>query len=282
VLIAGCGYVGSELARILVQRDDAEVFAIRRQVSSLAASVVPIASDLAIDSRLARRLPENLDTVVYTVAADEHTPEAYERAYERALERLLEALDEKRSPPARFLFVSSTAVYGQNGGETVDETSPTEPTEFSGQTLLRAETLARTFGAGSLVVRFGGIYGPGRTRFVDSVRNAKLKLAGGAEYTNRIHVSDCALALRHIARLESPAPVYNAVDDEPADRALVAAWMANALGVPPPLEPPSDAQARGKRCSNQRLRASGYTFRYPTFREGYADVIASQRDDTRP
>jgi hypothetical protein len=33
---------------------------------------------------------------------------------------------------------------------------------------------------------------------------------------------------------------------------------------------------RGKRCSNRRLRASGYTFRFPTFREGYADVIAAR------
>ena len=281
VLIAGCGYVGGELARTLAERDRAEVFALRRSASTLPTPIVSIASDLTGDERLATKLPDALDAVVYTVAADEHTQDAYERAYVHGLERLLAALSEKPMPPRRLIFVSSTAVYGQNAGEWVDETSPTEPAEFSGRTLLRAEEIASEFRGDSAVVRFGGIYGPARTRFVTSVRDGALRLAAGAEYTNRIHVSDCALVLRHLLQRPAIEAIYNGVDDDPADRAVVAEWLAGELGVPPPHRAEasgtrsSEATPHGKRCSNRRLRASGYDFRFPTFREGYANVIAT-------
>ena len=93
---------------------------------------------------VAAKLPDALDGVAYAVGADTHTPEAYERAYVRGLERLIDALASKRGVPRRLVFVSSTAVYAQDAGEWVDEVSPTEPREFSGRTLLRAEAMARS------------------------------------------------------------------------------------------------------------------------------------------
>ena len=167
------------------------------------------------------------------------------------------ALARKRRPPRRLVLVGSTAVYAQNSGEWVDESSTTAPSEFSGLTLLRSEALARSAAAECVVVRFGGIYGPGRKRFVDSVRSGALRLGAGAEYTNRIHRDDCAEVLRHLLTVATPAPLYVGVDDEPADRRDVAAWIARRLGVAPVTTPaPSDATPRGKRCSNRRLRDS--------------------------
>lgn len=275
VLVAGCGYVGSELARILVDRDRAEVFALRRNTTGIVRGPTPIACDLASDASIAAKLPEDLDGVVYALGADEHSPEAYERAYVLALGNLLCALARKRRPPRRLVLIGSTAVYAQNSGEWVDESSTTAPSEFSGLTLLRSEALARSAAAECVVVRFGGIYGPGRKRFVDSVRSGALRLGAGAEYTNRIHRDDCAEVLRHLLTVATPAPLYVGVDDEPADRRDVAAWIARRLGVAPVTTPaPSDATPRGKRCSNRRLRDTGYVFRYPSYREGYASILA--------
>lgn len=223
-------------------------------------------------------LPAGLDAVFYAVGADGHTPEQYESAYVTGLANLWSALRAAGAPPRRLVVVTSTAVYAQNDGEWVDEQSTTEPREFSGRTLLRSEALARTLAPEVVIVRFGGIYGPGRTRFVDSVRNGTANLGPVPEYTNRIHMRDCAGVLAHVARLEAPAPTYIGVDDEPADRRAVVEWLAARLGVAPPKraqDATSASTARGKRCSNRLLRASGYRFLYPTFREGYADVLAA-------
>jgi hypothetical protein len=83
--------------------------------------------------------------------------------------------------------------------------------------------------------------------------------------------------LAHVARLATPASIYIGVDDEPADRRAVVEWMAQRLGVatPPATAGGAPSPARGKRCSNRALRASGYRFRFPTFREGYADVLSN-------
>jgi nucleoside-diphosphate-sugar epimerase len=284
VLIAGCGYVGRELARSLATQDGVEVLALRRDTSALhrdtdalGSRLTPIACDLVTGTSIEAKLPDDIDGVVYALGADEHTPEAYENAYVRSLDRLLQALARKRQMPRRFVFVSSTAVYAQNGGEWVDELSETEPTEFSGQTLLRAEALACSAGTETVVVRFGGIYGPGRTRFVESVRRGTIHLGAGAEYTNRIHRDDCAAVLRHLLHLSVPKSLYIGVDDEPSDRREVAAWIADRVGVA--LEPEvttSDASPSGKRCANRRLHETGFAFQYPTFREGYAAVLETR------
>jgi nucleoside-diphosphate-sugar epimerase len=276
VLIAGCGYVGTELARALTAERDNEVWGLRRSPAAMPAGVHAVVADLARIGTLTR-LPPRLDAVVYAVGADGHTPEQYESAYVTGLANLWESLRTAGTRPHRLVVVTSTAVYAQNDGEWVDESSPTEPKEFSGRTLLRSEALARSLADEVVIVRFGGIYGPGRTRFIDTVRDGSAALAAGAEYTNRIHQLDCAGVLAHLLRLASPAPHYVGVDDEPADRRVVVEWIARRLGVtapPPPAASGGDVRPRGKRCSNRLLRSSGYVFRFPTFREGYADVLA--------
>mgnify|MGYP002400673341 CR=1 FL=1 len=66
-------------------------------------------------------------------------------------------------PPCdRFLYVSSTSVYGQADGSVVDETSPTEPLGDSGRTVLEAERLLQALLPSAIGLRFAGIYGPGR------------------------------------------------------------------------------------------------------------------------
>src|SRR5262245_25881393 len=162
VLIAGCGYVGSALARRRVERGD-NVFGLRRNPVDLPPGVVPIAADLAVPRSLAD-LPGALDVVVYAASPGGRDDAFYRTAYVEGLRNLLAALAERGQKPRRTIFVSSTAVYGQSRGEWVDETSPTTPTHFSGKRLLEAEALLRDSGLTGVVLRLGGIYGPRRTR----------------------------------------------------------------------------------------------------------------------
>ncbi|MBP7149853.1 MAG: SDR family oxidoreductase [Acidobacteria bacterium] len=273
VLIAGCGYVGAELARRLVAAGDL-VVALRRREPPGGEGIVPLAADLAHPALLAglARLPRP-DAVVYAASADVHEDTAYETAYVTGVRNLLAALRASGAAP-RFVFVSSTGVYGQHGGEWVDEDSPAEPAGFAGRRLLEGEHLVADSGLDGIVLRLGGIYGPGRVPLIESVlRGAAVIPEGEPRYTNRIHRDDAARALEHLLRLPRPDPLYLGVDCEPAPLSEVLRWIARELRMPEPPSGPGGAAAswtRGsKRCSNRRLLASGFRFEYPSYREGF-------------
>jgi nucleoside-diphosphate-sugar epimerase len=278
VLIAGCGYVGAALGALL-DRDSHAVFGLRRRAGALPWGVRPIEADLGIPSTL-RELPPQLDFVFFMAAPAGRDDALYRALYVDGLRNLQAALAEQGQQPKRIFFTSSTSVYGQKDGEWVDETSPAEPASFAGRRLLEAEALLRAGAFPASVVRFGGIYGPRRASLVERVRTGRVVLqAEPPRYTNRIHRDDCAGALRHLMQLPEPLDLYLGVDCEPASEDAVYRWLAGVIGAPPPRTGSPDATAdpeRGgsKRCRNARLLASGYEFRYPTYREGYAAVLA--------
>jgi nucleoside-diphosphate-sugar epimerase len=280
ILIAGCGYVGSALARARVERGDT-VWGLRRHTVDLPPGVEPISADLAVARSLAE-LPE-VDVVVYAASPGGRDDAFYRTTYVEGLRNLLAVIGKQVQPPRRVIFISSTAVYGQKRGEWVDETSPTQPTHWTGQRLLEAEALLSGSGLPAVVLRLGGIYGPRRTRLVEQVRQGRAAIApGGPHYTNRIHRDDCAGALGHLIDLEAPEECYLGVDHEPEDEAVVLRWLAGVLGAPAPRVSGSDERQpprRGgnKRCRNARLVASGYAFLYPSYRQGYTAVLSEQR-----
>lgn len=276
ILVAGCGYVGTALAMRLAARGD-EVTGIRRSAISIP-GVRTIAADL-LASEPPPALPSAIDAVVYAVSADGADEASYRAAYVTALVRLLEHLRASGRGPARLLYVSSTGVYGQSDGEWVDERSPTVPAHATGKVLLEGEHAALAARARTVVLRLGGIYGPGRTRMIDSVRSGEAACAEPPIWTNRIHRDDAAAAIAHLLDLAEPEPLYVGVDREPADQAEVLRWIAARLGLPPPKSGPRPGRdprdGRGhKRCRSDRLVASGFVFRYPTYREGYGATIA--------
>ncbi len=272
LLIAGCGYVGRALGRRLAAQG-AEIWGLRRSPETVdpEGGIRPIAADLS-DPTTLRNLPPDLDGVVYSVSAGGSTPEAYRASYVTGLRNLLEV-----TTPRRLIFVSSTAVYGDRQGAWTDEDSPAEPDHFSGRILLEAERIALGCAFSSVILRLGGIYGPGRERLIREVAERRALRPAVPTFTNRIHRDDVAGAIAHLLALERPEPVYLGVDCEPADLGAVSAWIAARLGLPRPAEASAVGDGRtsrgSKRCSNARLVASGYPFLYPTFREGYGVLI---------
>ena len=278
VLIAGCGDVGTRLG-LLLAADGHQVLGARRRPDALPAPIVRVQVDLASGEGLAAAT-RDVEVLVYAAAADGSDDDAYRRAYVDGLANALAALRASRAPVARVAFTSSTAVYAQSDGSWVDEDSPTEPAGFSGKRMLEGERLLLGSGYPATVLRLAGIYGPGRTRLVDEVRSGAASCVA-AEYANRIHADDCAGALRHLLTRPVAGGVWLGVDHDPAERCEVLAWLADRLGVARPRRVAADAapsRTRGgsKRCSNAKLVASGYAFLYPTYREGYAAVLAAR------
>jgi hypothetical protein len=203
---------------------------------------------------------------------------------------LLDALRAGGPTTERLLFTSSTSVYAQHQGEWVDEDSPAVAEGFSGRCIRAGERLLWDSGWPAVAVRFGGIYGPGRTRLIDSVRE------GSATCSDRpagLHQPHPPRRLRPGAGtpaqfLPDPEPLYVAVDDDPAPLDEVLSWLATnsaprnrPVASQSPLKPGAGAIRRdscarmraSKRCRNARLRASGFQFRYPSYRDGYTRAV---------
>lgn len=275
ILIAGCGDVGSILGLNLA-RAGHDVWGLRRNVSSLAPPIQPLAADLS-DSATLHRLPAALDCVFYTAAAGGSSQARYRAAYVDGVRNLLAALARAKQRPRRIIYTSSTSVFGQTDGVWVDEDSPAEADGFAAQCLRKGEDEVWNGPIPATVIRFGGIYGPGRTRLIDSLRRGETTCTAGA-YSNRIHRDDCAHALMHIMNLPSPAKLYLGVDNDPALQCDVLHWIAQRLAVSGPIAIDAGSGHRrsgNKRCRNRRLRASGFRFRYPSFREGYGALLST-------
>lgn len=275
VLLVGCGYVGSALARMLLDQG-AKVWGVRRSVSELPEGVQPLAHDL-LEAWQPESLPEELDAVVFSPSVGPGAGEGdYRALYRDGLERLLEALGAKEGHP-RLFFASSTGVYGQTDGSWVDEASRAEPGHYSGKVLLEAESVASSW-PNSSSLRISGIYGPDRTGLLERLRSGGVGPTKTPLYTNRIHRDDVAGAIAHLLRVDRLEPCYLLSDDEPAELNHVLAWLAERIGTELP-EPAEGTRTAGriwrsnKRCRNKRLVQSGYTLRYPTWREGWESLV---------
>ncbi|HXH03795.1 MAG TPA: SDR family oxidoreductase [Candidatus Competibacteraceae bacterium] len=271
ILIAGCGDVGTTLGLLLAAQGHV-VWGLRRDPAPLPTPIRAIAADLG-DPVTLEHLPPELDYVFYTAAAGARDEAHYRAVYVEGIGHLLDAL--AGQPLRRVFLTSSTSVYAQDDGGWVDEDSPAAGQGTSGRLIREGEQrlLAGPFPA--TVVRFAGIYGPGRTRLLEQVRAGRPCQAEPPQWSNRIHRDDCARVLAHLLTLEQPAPLYLAVDDEPAPLHEVLAWLAQRLELPaPPIVNPPLPAGQNKRCRNARLRATGFVFRYPSYREGYGAMLA--------
>ena len=278
-LIVGCGDVGGRLARQLLA-SHWQVSGLRRSVEHLPEGVLPVAADLA-DPACPADWPQRCpDYVVYCVAASQHDEAGYQVAYVDGLRNVLRWLDEHGQRPRRLLFVSSSSVYAQQGGEWVDETAATEPAGYSGRLMLEAERLAVQSGVPATRVRLTGIYGPGREFLLNQVRQGYRVAQEPPLYGNRIHAEDAAGLLSFLLHADAQGVAlqdcYIGVDDAPAPLAEVVDWLRGHMGVTQWSDQQRVRRTGSKRCSNARARALGWVPRYPTFKEGYAAILGGK------
>ncbi|MCC6000516.1 MAG: SDR family NAD(P)-dependent oxidoreductase [Pararhodobacter sp.] len=193
------------------------------------------------------------------------------------------------APRLRWLgYMSATSVYGDTGGDWLDETSQTNPTTARGRARLQAEQAWQQFGArqglGVAVFRIAGIYGPGRSA-IDQLRagTARRVIKPGQVF-NRIHVTDLGRIIAAAATQQATGP-FNLCDEEPAPPQDVIAHAAALTGLPCPPDIPFHTadlspMARSFYSESKRLRSVrvgpdlGVALRYPDYRAGLAGIAA--------
>lgn len=285
LVIFGCGYVGSEVAREALARG-VQVVALTRNKAKAQelrqAGVEVVVADLAGDE-WHEQIGGGPDFVLNAVSSGGGGLDGYRRSYVEGMRSVM-AWAAGRGSVGTFVYTSSTSVYPQGGGVSVDEDTPTAGASERGRVLLEAEQLLtgepdacrRWF-----VLRLAGIYGPGRVNLIEQVRTGTV--AGrGDHHLNLIHRDDVCAAIWAAfgARRGVASGIFNVADDDAAVKSEVAGWLARRLGVAPPVFSGVPMAGRNtvtpdRLIANDRIkRVLGWRPRFASFREGYENVLA--------
>src|SRR5262249_9669010 len=159
------------------------------------------------------RLPA-ADVLLYAVGMDRAAGKSMRDVNLGGLSNVLAALPTTR----RFIYVSSTSVYGQTDGGWVDEFAAAEPVEESGQIVFECERLLHERRPDAIILRFAGIYGPGRMIRRASIERGEAIATDPEGWLNLIHVEDGAQAICTAAERGAAGAIFNVSDGRPATR----------------------------------------------------------------
>ena len=295
VLFAGCGDIGVRAIRMLSNSSIKNLYqalAMRRNTKVLPENIDMIKGDLCNREDLLNILDtSHIDVIVVTLTPDHMSDQGYLNSYVAGARALKFAFKKTTHTPRLIIWISSSGVYGQTNGEWVDEISEVSPQSYRGKRLLEAEQIIQSLSdemllheKGSIktvVIRFSGIYGPGRGRLLSKIKQGVIAPKEPRYWTNRIHSEDCAGIIIHFLELYAQtkhlANLYLATDDEPTPAHEVQSWLAKEMKVDF-LENHNKQNDKlntvaNRRCSNKLLKKSGYRFIFPNFREGYRFLL---------
>lgn len=267
IAIIGCGYVGTELARLLSEHGNIVTCTTRsrKKLTSLQEVAQKTAVCKGADEKEIALIAKDQDAIVITVSAD--SLDDYKNTYLRTAQSLRHhALS--RKTPKTLIYTSSTAVYGDHNGLWVDENSPlladSDPTKVLIETEETFLSLAK-LGWRVCILRLAEIYGPGRD-LATKVRDLQGHVIPGKgdTYTNMIHLDDIVNAI-HYTLVHSLEGVYNLADDDHPLRKELFDKLCDQLKINRIIwDSYLPKISRGnKRVSNHKIKAAGYVFKHP-------------------
>jgi nucleoside-diphosphate-sugar epimerase len=290
LVIFGCGYVGSAVARAAVAAG-ARVEALTRNPEKAAALRTAglaqvVVADLASPGWHAQ-IEDGPDWVVNTVSSG--GPDQYWQSYVVGMQSILSWAQRGAKPVGTLVYTSSTSVYPQGGGAVVDESLWAPGATPNGRIISESEVLLQNAPAEAVrrrfVLRLAGIYGPGRHHLLDQLRAGAETLNGSGDHRlNLVHRDDIVTAI--LACLEAPAAVgsevFNVADLAPATRAEVVAWLCAQLVRPVPAFDGSTTARRGgapmpdRNISSAKIQqVLGWVPQYPDFRAGFGAILGT-------
>ena len=242
VLIIGCGDIGRRVAK-LCQQKSATVYGLARRDKSSKAlqsvNISPVMGDLGLLESL------NGDLSAHCKGADVYyfAPPPSVGSTDPYIQNFLVVLTAKNLP-AKFVLISTTAVYGDCQGKWITEEQPVNPQTDRGLRRLDAENTLRGWsektGVPVVILRVGGIYGPGRLPIERLKKGLPILKEEESPFTNRIHQDDlaqiCVAAAEHGKNGESNVEIYNVSDGQPSTMSYYFKAVAKAQGLPQPPE----------------------------------------------
>ena len=269
LLMVGLGDLGSRIARLGV--DAGNRVAGMRRGNQAPAGVELWQQDAALPWSGSSLIP---DDVVLCLSPSGSGAEAYRRAYLTVARQAADWL-RREAPQAHVWLISSTGVYGQQQGEWVAEEAPREPQRDTARVLVEAENFWLEQPQPVTLLRPSGLYGPGREFILRQARTGVLPGSDQPVYTNRIHIDDAARAVMHLIQRRrqglDTATAYNLTDTCPVALYDLLYWLHEQMGIKDAVVQPM--QRPSKRVSHQRLKDTGFSWHYPSFREGYAAIL---------
>ncbi|MFL0811331.1 MAG: NAD-dependent epimerase/dehydratase family protein [Agarilytica sp.] len=264
-LFIGFGDIAAHCSRTLLDQGD-RVVGVSRSKRNQPDGIEWLQGDAGSTEILEKISQKEFASAVITLSPDTYDEQAYRQTYFDVSKALLGRW-QIGNAPKKIIFVSSTSVYAQTQDEVVDESSEANPVSPTGKILRETENLFFESALNTIVLRFSGIYGPGRDYLIRQVRQG---IAGNDAYTNRIHIDDCVGVICFLLNKECEHNLYLASDSEPVKGSKIREWMADRIGGKLALSA-NNAGGRGgsKRCCNRRLIEEGYRFLYSSYREGY-------------
>ncbi|KQI69997.1 epimerase [Loktanella sp. 3ANDIMAR09] len=185
-------------------------------------------------------------------------------------------------------YLSTTGVYGDHGGDWVDENAPLTPATRRGQARVTAEAAWSAIpGLPLHIFRLAGIYGPGRGPFAKVRNGTARRIIKDGQVFSRTHVADIARVLAASIARPNPGAAYNVCDDDPAPPQDVIAYAAELLGLPVPESVAfEDAEmtpmarsfyAESKKVRNDRIKDElGVELLFPDYRSGLRALLAQE------
>ena len=269
VLIIGCGYVGRRTAARWLAAGKRVAALTRGNAEALRElGITPIVGDV-LDLESLQSLPQAA-TVLHAVGLDRTSGKSMRKVYVNGLANVLEAIPR----PERFVFISSTSVYGQTDGSWVTEQSPTEPREDSGQVVLDAERLLRGKLPEANVLRFAGIYGPGRLLRKQALLKGEPLVGDCEKWLNLIHVNDGVEAILAAEAQAPPGATFNVADGEPVSRRDFYTFWARVLNAPEAqFDHRPEPGTANRRIANAAAQEQlGWRPRFASYREGLIEI----------
>jgi nucleoside-diphosphate-sugar epimerase len=231
IVIAGCGYIGSRVARLWRERG-AEVTCLVRspEKSVMLAGEGYTASAVSLDDLEAISLPEMAGAVLYYLI-----PPPGGGIVDTRARNFIDTM-KNGSRPAKIIYMSTTSVYSETSGGTVTEESPAEPQSAMGKRRLDAEQAFREYGLATgtpiVILRVSGIYGPGRLPLMQISQGQPLLHEAESGPSNRIHADDLAVVCRAAADRGKGGEIFNVSDGHPTSMTSYFNACADLLGCP--------------------------------------------------
>lgn len=276
----GHGYTASALARVLIPQGWRILGTIRDEARADSLCNQGVDPVLWSPENLSEALSKASHLLISAGATDEGDP-------------TLNAIGPDIAERARQLdwvgYLSTTGVYGDHGGDWVDETTAMTPSTHRGEIRVAAEnTWAAIPDLPLHIFRLAGIYGPGRGPFSKVRAGTARRIIKKGQVFSRIHVDDIAQVLAASINAPNPGGVYNICDDNPAPPQDVIAYAAELLNLPLPEEVDFETAqmspmarsfyAENKKVSNRRIKEElGVKLIYPDYRAGLQALLKLEK-----